>query len=157
MMCCDLSFERVQPLRIVFELIPEIEEVPKGRRHRADPHLQRVTVIDQFRSDHGADGFDLPHFIRIGLRRAAARGFRGKPFDEEIDLINMNLVVAARADEIRLNLGNGLLGVHEFVADSVFPVHGCLVAPVQICSLKIEVARCDVGWQTGWARIVRLE
>lgn len=31
MMCCDLSFERVQPLRIVFELIPEIEEVPKGR------------------------------------------------------------------------------------------------------------------------------
>ena len=98
MMCCDLSFQRVQPLRIVF---------------------------------------DLPHFIRIGLRRAAAGRVRRVSFDKEIDLIDANVVITARADEIRLRMHPGRQLVTAPEPDG-----------------QIVRITCVAGCAIGWRRVV---
>ena len=92
------------------EVVLVVEVHAERRRHRADAHLQGVAVVDQLGGDERADDLDGGDLL-VAQRGRRRRRRRRVGLDDGVEPIDVDVVLAAGADEVLVDLGDDQLGV----------------------------------------------
>ena len=92
------------------EVVLVVEVQAERGRHRADAHLHGVAVVDQLGGDERADDLDGGDLL-VAPRRGRQRPGRRVRLDDDVEPVEVDVVLAAGADEVLVHLGDDEVGV----------------------------------------------